>query len=137
MEGSHRRGNAPSVSLKVKMVLWVAALVAGCSTPGQHTKAHTAGIGSLPEIDTNACARAARYTPEAEQQRIEGVVMLRVALDEKGRVADVRVIRGIGHGLDEAAVHAISHDCTFTPARDSAGRAIPFAIPYEFQFRLR
>jgi outer membrane biosynthesis protein TonB len=61
-----------------------------------------------------------------------------VAIDERGHVSDVKVISGLGHGLDEAAVSAIrSAQCQFTPALANDGRAVPYVIKrYTFQFQL-
>ena len=46
------------------------------------------------------------YTDEARKLRIEGEVLVEVVFSASGRVQVVRVVRGLGHGLDEAAVTA-------------------------------
>jgi protein TonB len=94
-------------------------------------------VRSLPEIDSEACGRSVRYPPEAEQLGIEGTVQLRVALDESGRVHDVAVTSGLGHGLDEAAIQALRHKCKFRPALDSSGKPVAYVIQsYKFRFEL-
>jgi TonB family protein len=46
------------------------------------------------------------YTAEARNLRLEGEVSLRVVFQANGTVRLVRVVRGLGHGLDEAAAEA-------------------------------
>lgn len=46
------------------------------------------------------------YTDEARSLKIEGDVVLEVDFTAGGDVRDVRVVRGLGHGLDEAATRA-------------------------------
>jgi TonB family protein len=43
------------------------------------------------------------YTAEARQQKIEGEVLLEVLFSASGRVEVLRVVRGLGFGLDETA----------------------------------
>jgi TonB family protein len=68
---------------------------------------------------------------------IEGDVKLRVSLDASGSVTSVKVISGLGHGLDAEAVEAIKHRCKFTAAIATDGHAVPFVItPYVFHFEI-
>jgi TonB family protein len=46
------------------------------------------------------------YTEEARQLRVEGEVMLEVIFTAAGEVRVLRVVRGLGHGLDENAITA-------------------------------
>lgn len=55
------------------------------------------------------------YTDEARSQRIEGEVLLEVVFEASGKLHVVRVVRGLGHGLDENAVHA-AEQIRFKPA---------------------
>lgn len=55
------------------------------------------------------------YTDEARQLKVEGEVLLEVILEASGRVRVLRVVRGLGHGLDESAVHA-AQQISFRPA---------------------
>lgn len=55
------------------------------------------------------------YTEEARAKRIEGEVLLEVVLEASGRLRVLRVVRGLGHGLDDAAVHA-AEQIRFKPA---------------------
>ena len=94
-------------------------------------------IKSMPDIDSDACGRTIKYPDEAEQLGIEGDIRLKVALDERGQVHEVKVLQGLGHGLDEAAVFALKHKCKFSPAIATDGKAVPFVIQsYVFHFQI-
>lgn len=56
------------------------------------------------------------YTPEARALKIEGDVELEVEFAATGKVHVIRLIQGLGHGLDEAAVRA-AEQIRFTPAQ--------------------
>src|SRR6266581_4300393 len=56
------------------------------------------------------------YTMEARNLRIEGEVVLEVVFEASGRLRIVRVVQGLGHGLDESAVHA-AEQIRFKPAK--------------------
>jgi TonB family protein len=55
------------------------------------------------------------YTQEARAQKIEGEVLLEVVFEATGKIHVVRVVRGLGHGLDDAAVRA-AEQIHFKPA---------------------
>jgi len=55
------------------------------------------------------------YTDDARRARIEGEVLLEVVLEASGHVRVLRVVRGLGHGLDESAVRA-AEQISFKPA---------------------
>jgi len=56
------------------------------------------------------------YTEEARRLRIEGEVLLEVRFESSGQIQILRVVRGLGHGLDENAVKA-AEKIRFKPAR--------------------
>jgi TonB family protein len=55
------------------------------------------------------------YTEEARQLRLEGEVLLRVQFLTSGEVRILKVVQGLGHGLDEQAMHAAER-IKFKPA---------------------
>jgi TonB family protein len=55
------------------------------------------------------------YTAEARELRIQGEVLLEVVLEASGNLRVVRVVRGLGHGLDDNAVRA-AEQIRFKPA---------------------
>jgi TonB family protein len=55
------------------------------------------------------------YTEEARSKKIEGEVLLEVVLEASGKIRVLKVVRGLGHGLDDAAVRA-AEQIRFKPA---------------------
>ena len=55
------------------------------------------------------------YTQDARAARVEGEVLLEVVFEASGKLRVLRVVRGLGHGLDDAAVHA-AEQIRFKPA---------------------
>lgn len=62
------------------------------------------------------------YTDEARQLHLEGEVLVEVVFTAEGQVHAVRVVRGLGHGLDEAALRA-AEQIKFKPAQQD-GHAV-------------
>jgi TonB family protein len=56
------------------------------------------------------------YTEQARELRIEGEVVLEVTFPASGRLRVLRVLGGLGYGLDEAAIEA-AEKIEFEPAR--------------------
>lgn len=74
------------------------------------------------------------YTDEARGLRIEGDVVLDVVFEAGGIVRVLGVSRGLGHGLDEAAIVA-AKKIQFNPARRD-GRAVDHQAKLRVVFRL-
>jgi len=55
------------------------------------------------------------YTPEARSLKLEGEVLLEVMFEANGQLHVNRVVRGLGHGLDETAIDA-ANKMRFKPA---------------------
>ncbi len=73
------------------------------------------------------------YTADAREAQIEGRVRLELQVDETGAVSEVRVLSGLGHGLDEQAMDA-ARRMTFKPATRCGKRiAAPFVLSMRFQ----
>jgi TonB family protein len=47
------------------------------------------------------------YTDEAVLANVEGTVTLEGHVDIKGKVSGLRVVKGLGHGLDQKAIEAV------------------------------
>jgi TonB family protein len=74
------------------------------------------------------------YTSEARQRKIEGDVELDVEFSATGKVHVLRVLQGLGYGLDEAAVKA-AENIRFVPARRD-GQAVDAHGRLRIVFRL-
>lgn len=75
-----------------------------------------------------------QYTEPAREARVQGVVMLLVMIDEEGDVVCPRVLRGLPHGLTEAALETILQ-WKFEPAR-AEGEPVPVHWWLSVQFRM-
>jgi len=73
-----------------------------------------------------------KYPDQARRQGIEGTVQLEILIDENGRVRKVKVLKSPGHGLERAAIAALSKS-KFNPGVIN-GKAVPvkIKIPYRF-----
>jgi TonB family protein len=74
------------------------------------------------------------YTDEARSSRIEGTVSLELEFTAVGEVRVLRVVRGLGHGLNEAAERAALR-IRFKPAQ-SDGRSVDSRATVHITFRL-
>lgn len=81
--------------------------------PAQHPKTAEVAPKTVPAQILSKPTPA--YTDEARQMKVEGEVLLEVVLEASGRVRVLRVVRGLGHGLDESAVRA-AQQISFRPA---------------------
>ena len=67
------------------------------------------------------------YTDEARHLKVEGEVLLEVVLAASGKLHVVRIVRGLGHGLDDAAVKA-AEQIHFKPAQHDGQPADSTAV---------
>jgi len=114
------RGNSGSVL--------IGALVAGTasggqSAPGGHVgptdvfnQPGSADLQPLPraqhgvdEVARLLTVPTPVYSEEARRLNVTGEVVLEVKMAKSGEVRVLRVLSGIGHGLDQAAVDAVNH----------------------------
>jgi periplasmic protein TonB len=91
-----------------------------------------ANVSSLPRC---AYCPDPQYTDEAREAKLQGRVTLQVLVGADGRASQIRIVQGIGMGLDERAAQII-RGWKFVPARDAAKRAVPAWITVEAVFRL-
>ena len=101
------------------------------SAPAQPSAAATKPIERPVEI---LFKPTPEYTDEARSARIEGTVSLELEFTAAGEVRVLRVVRGLGHGLDEAAERAALR-IRFKPAQ-SDGRPIDSRVTVHITFRL-
>lgn len=75
------------------------------------------------------------YTDEARKAKLQGTVTLHVLVEKDGRASDVRIIRGLGLGLDDRAVEAV-RNWRFVPAKDAGHNPVLSWITIEAVYRL-
>src|SRR5438445_1571763 len=74
------------------------------------------------------------YSDEARKLSLEGEVLVEVIFPASGPVQVVRVTKGLGHGLDDAAVRA-AQQIRFKPALQD-GKPVDFPATVHIEFRL-
>ena len=75
------------------------------------------------------------YTEEARRRGIEGDVVMEIVVEANGRVGQVRVLQGLGYGLDERAAAAV-RQWTFQPAT-RRGSPVSVMVEVAMEFKLR
>ncbi len=74
------------------------------------------------------------YSDEGRRRRINGAVTVSLLVTEEGLPAEVKVVRGLGYGLDEKAMEAV-RQYRFQPAMKD-GRPIAQHISVEVMFQI-
>jgi periplasmic protein TonB len=75
------------------------------------------------------------YTEEARRRSLAGDVVLEIVVRSDGRVGAVRVLQGLGAGLDQRAIDAV-RQWRFSPAR-RLGTPVDVMVEVAVEFRLR
>ncbi|HTB97960.1 MAG TPA: energy transducer TonB [Terracidiphilus sp.] len=91
------------------------------------------GGGVTPPVPT--FTPEAHYSREAREDKINGVCLVSIIIDTNGRPQQIRVVRPLGHGLDEQAIAAVKQ-YRFKPAMRDGKIPVPVAIAIEVNFRL-
>lgn len=75
-----------------------------------------------------------KYPEEAQKAGVQGKVYLLIYINENGGVDDVKVLKSLGAGCDEAAIRAIK-ETKFSPGQDN-GAAIKVKLSLPITFKL-
>lgn len=76
------------------------------------------------------------YPESCRQSKIEGRVTLAFTVTETGKVADIKVLRGVNDDLDREAVRVIAQSPLWTPGRDENGKVVPVKYTFPVIFKL-
>jgi TonB family protein len=74
------------------------------------------------------------YTPEARKAKTSGRVLVNLQVDTDGNPSHVRVLHGIGGGLDEKAIEAV-RKYKFKPAMED-DQPVPVQLNLEVEFKI-
>jgi protein TonB len=77
----------------------------------------------------------AAYTEDARRANTEGEVVLEIVVRRDGSVSDVKLVNGLGHGLNERAIAAV-RQWRFSPAT-RLGQAVDVVVEVAVEFKLR
>jgi len=92
------------------------------------------GIGGVGEPHCIFCPDP-RYSEEARKAKYQGTVLLELIVTPDGKAANLRVIKGLGLGLDEKAMETV-REWVFKPALGPGGKPVAVLIRVEVVFRL-
>ncbi len=113
-------GTGPASAETVRKVLAPAPKADTCEEPTKKPKAI-----AVPQP---------AYTEAARAAGVSGRVRVEITVDERGHVAKVRVLEGLGHGLDEAAL-AAARAATFEAAT-RCGKPVAATFTVAMRFAL-
>jgi TonB family protein len=131
-----------------KTVLW-AAMIAICLVLPLAAMRVSATLETVPKLGadlntTNTDSAVPKvdqyttpplYSDEGQARGIEGIVTLEARVGSDGRVKRLRVVKGLGYGLDENALLAV-RDWRFVPARRN-GIPIEATTQIDVEFNLK
>jgi protein TonB len=75
------------------------------------------------------------YTEEARKAKLQGKMTLEVLVGADGKAVRVRILQGLGMGLDERAMEAV-RGWRFSPGRDASKHPVPAWVTIETRFQL-
>lgn len=77
------------------------------------------------------------YPKEAKDKKIEGRIVLSFVITEKGKMTDVRVLRGADPLLDAEAVRVVSSSPAWVPGKNKDGEYVPVTYTFPVIFKLK
>jgi protein TonB len=74
------------------------------------------------------------YPPPAQESGIQGTVVVRFVVNERGDISDIVVLKDIGHGCGDEAVRVVDEMPTWKPGRQR-GKAVKvyYTLPVRFK----
>jgi len=76
------------------------------------------------------------YPQQAIRAEVEGLVYTSFVVETDGSISDIKIMRGIGFGCDEAALRVIQKMSKWKPGKMN-GHAVKVRVPISVKFRLR
>ena len=83
-----------------------------------------------------AIQKAARYPGLALRNGVEGKIFVSFVVNALGEISDVKVVKGLGYGLDEETMRAVKSLPKFIPGKQN-GQAVSvsFTVPISFKIQ--
>ena len=91
--------------------------------------------GGQPAI-VAAIQKAVRYPSIALRNQVEGRVYVSFTVDPKGEVTDVKIVKGLGSGIDEETIRAIKTLPRFIPGKQNGREvSVSFTVPVTYKIQ--
>ncbi|AWM35492.1 energy transducer TonB [Hymenobacter nivis] len=83
-----------------------------------------------------AIQKSVKYPRMAQNNGVEGRIFVSFTVNAEGNVSDVKVVKGLGSGLDEETIRAVKTLPKFIPGKQN-GRAVSvsFTVPITFKIQ--
>ena len=92
------------------------------------------GGGQLAIV--KAIQNAVHYPAQALRNQVEGKVFVSFTVDPKGDITDVKIVKGLGYGLDEETMRAIKTLPRFIPGKQNGREvSVSFTVPVTYQIQ--
>ncbi len=129
-----------SYAKQIFLVVFFVLLATSSSSYGKHLyegEEYLAFAEEMPQPigGLQAIYKLIEYPELAKNAGLQGKVYVLAFIDASGNVEDVKVIKGIGGGCDEATVKAVKQ-CKFTPGK-SKGNNVKVKMSLQIQFKLK
>src|SRR5262249_15615173 len=90
---------------------------------------------AMPRGDFSYWDASKDYPPEAKALGIEGVIKVRLLVDEHGKVRSTTLLNKLGHGLDEMALKRAAV-IELEPAKDNNDQPVSSVVVWTFNREL-
>lgn len=75
------------------------------------------------------------YPEEAKKNNVEGKVYVQFVVAKDGKLEEIKVLKGIGHGCDKAAIELIKKSADWIPGRQK-GKIVKVQMTLPISFKL-
>ena len=82
-----------------------------------------------------AIQKAVKYSALAMRNQVEGRIFVSFTVNPQGDVADVKIVKGLGSGLDEETARAVYQLPRFVPGKQ-AGKTVAVSLTVPINFKL-
>ncbi len=81
-------------------------------------------------------ARSVVYPDDAKKEKISGKVYVSFVVDEKGKVINARIARGVSPSLDKEALRVVNSMATWAPGEEDGKTVkVEFTMPIAFKLK--
>ncbi len=115
------------------LIFTATSLTSGTNQDGQYLA--FAEVMPVPIGGIGAIIKTIKYPEFAKRANVEGKVYVLAHINENGIAEDVKIVRGIGAGCDEAAIEAVK-SAKYTPGKNK-GQNVKVKLTMAIVFKLK